>query len=69
MDNESLLQSRYLAPTPMNNASDSGTQLHWSVDHSLFTGDNITTSQSSQDPGNRLEASGFNAEDVFDVKN
>lgn len=58
MEEESLLQSRYLAPTPMFNATENTSQLRWSVDN---------TADYQTDPGNRLEASGFNAEDVFSV--
>lgn len=70
-ENESLLQSRYLAPTPMFNSADSSSQLQWSVDKSFPADDlsqnTVTTSQLIQDPGSRLEASGFNAEDIFSV--
>jgi hypothetical protein len=55
----------------MFNSADSSSQLQWSVDNSFpaddFSQNKVTTSQLIQDPGNRLEASGFNAEDIFSV--
>lgn len=62
-ENESLLQSRYLAPTPMFNASDNGSQLQWTADFPSDLGNRLEASGQQQwnnesDHGNRLEASG-----------